>query len=42
MRQRLSLARAFIYPSDTMIMDEPFGGLDIKLKQEILKVFLSL
>jgi NitT/TauT family transport system ATP-binding protein len=42
MRTRLSLVRAFIYPSDLLIMDEPFQGLDIQLKFELLKSFGQL
>jgi NitT/TauT family transport system ATP-binding protein len=42
MRYRLSLARAFIYPSETLIMDEPFSGLDIKLKRDIINKFIEL
>ncbi len=36
MRQRVALARAFIHPATTLLMDEPFKGLDYKLK---LKLF---
>lgn len=39
MEQRVSLARAFAYPSDILIMDEPFKGLDLKLKQEMISLF---
>jgi len=42
MKQRVSIARAFIYPSDILIMDEPFNGLDIKIKNAIIKSFISL
>lgn len=42
MAQRVSLARAFAYPSNFLIMDEPFKGLDIKLKQTIISFFLNL
>lgn len=42
MRQRLSVARAFIYPSDTLLMDEPFRSLDLPLKTRIIKEFLKL
>ncbi len=42
MKQRVSMARAFVYPSDVLLMDEPFKGLDIKLKLNIIKTFLSL
>lgn len=42
MAQRVSLARAFAYPSDILIMDEPFKGLDIKLKHEMIEAFKKL
>jgi len=42
MRQRLSLMRAFAYPSDVLLMDEPFKGLDIALKDSLIRSFLSL
>lgn len=42
MSQRVSLARAFAYPSNILIMDEPFKGLDIKLKQELIYSFEKL
>jgi len=42
MRQRLALIRAFAYPSDVLLMDEPFKALDITLKDNIIKSFLGL
>ncbi len=39
MRQRVSLARAFVYKPDLMLMDEPFKGLDIALKEGIIDDF---
>lgn len=39
MRQRVSIARAFAYPSDLILMDEPLKGLDIKLKLNLIKSF---
>lgn len=42
MAQRVSLARAFAYPSNILIMDEPFKGLDNKLKKEMISSFLKL
>ncbi len=42
MAQRVSLARAFAYPSDILIMDEPFKGLDIKLKNEMISLFIKM
>lgn len=42
MKQRVSIARAFAYPSNLLIMDEPFKGLDMKLKLTLIKSFISL
>ena len=42
MRQRLALIRAFAYPSDILLMDEPFKALDIALKDSIIQSFLRL
>jgi len=39
MRRRVALARAFVYNPDIMILDEPFKGLDIALKEDIMKDF---
>lgn len=42
MKQRLSLARAFSFPSDIILMDEPFKALDIKLKTNLMDRFRNL
>lgn len=42
MAQRVAIARAFAFPSDILLMDEPFKQLDIKLKKDILNSFLEL
>lgn len=39
MRQRISILRAFIYPSNILIMDEPFKSLDINNKQNVIELF---
>ena len=36
MKRRVSLARAFSYESDILILDEPFKGLDNELKYRIM------
>lgn len=40
--QRVALARAFLYPSQVLLMDEPFGGLDVGAKEELISLFLRL
>lgn len=40
--QRVSMARAFLYPSDVMLLDEPFKALDTALKTRIIKQFAAL
>ena len=42
MKQRVSIARAFIYPSSLLIMDEPFKQLDKELKNKMIEEFLKL
>jgi NitT/TauT family transport system ATP-binding protein len=42
MKRRVAIARAFAYRSDLLIMDEPFKGLDDKLKKEIIDEFLRI
>ncbi len=42
MAQRVSLARAFAFPSNVLILDEPFKGLDLKLKREMILLFKKL
>lgn len=42
MKQRVAIARAFAYPSRILLMDEPFKGLDPKLKSDLIKAFLDL
>jgi NitT/TauT family transport system ATP-binding protein len=39
MRQRVSIARAFACHSDIILMDEPLKGLDISLKQNMIRSF---
>ena len=35
-KQRVSLARAFAYPSDLLLMDEPFQSQDLEKKQRLI------
>lgn len=42
MKQRVSIARAFVFPSDLLLMDEPFKGLDLQLKISLLDSFTEL
>jgi len=42
MKQRVSLARAFSYDSDIILMDEPFKALDYKLKNNLIEEFQKL
>lgn len=41
-RQRVSLCRAFIYPADLILMDEPFSSLDLKTKLSVMNLFKEL
>ena len=40
--QRVSMARAFLYPSDVMLLDEPFKALDTALKTRLIKQLAAL
>ncbi|MBN2851296.1 MAG: ABC transporter ATP-binding protein [Clostridia bacterium] len=42
MKQRLSIARAFAFKSDILLMDEPFKGLDPALKKSLVEAFIRL
>lgn len=42
MKQRLSIARAFAFKSDILLMDEPFKGLDPGLKKILIEAFIDL
>lgn len=41
-RQRAAIARAFLYPSDVLLMDEPFNSLDYGVKARIVRQWLAL
>lgn len=42
MRQRTALARAFAYPADLLLMDEPFQSVDLKTRIGLMDAFLEL
>ncbi len=42
MRQRISFARAFSFPSNVILLDEPFKGLDLPLKQQLMENVRSI
>lgn len=42
MKQRVAIARAFAYPADILLMDEPFKGLDLQMKLNLIDAFLNL
>jgi NitT/TauT family transport system ATP-binding protein len=42
MRQRVAVVRAFIFPADLILMDEPFQALDLKIKLSLISVFKAL
>lgn len=42
MQSRVALARAFLYPSNTLLMDEPFKSLDIGLATKLRKNLVDL
>ena len=42
MKQRVSIARAFAFPSTLVLMDEAFQGLDHPLRNTILELFIEI
>jgi len=42
MKRRVSLARAFAYPSRTLLLDEPFSSLDLKTRISVMDLFMDL
>lgn len=41
MKRRVSLARALVYGSDILLMDEPFKGLDTASRDEVMDITAS-
>ncbi len=41
-KQRVSIARAFAYPSKLLLLDEAFQSLDLHIKFQLLELFQSL
>jgi NitT/TauT family transport system ATP-binding protein len=41
-KNKVAIARAFGYPSDIILMDEPFNGIDLPQKESLIKAFLEL
>ena len=40
--QRVAMARAYLYPSKVLLLDEPFKALDTALKMRLIKQLLAL
>lgn len=40
--QRVSIARAFLFPHDLLLMDEPFSSLDLGLKKSLISLVYEL
>lgn len=41
MKRRVAIARAIVYDSEILLLDEPFKGLDDRLKREIIEQLTS-
>ena len=42
MKRRVAMARAYCYPADLLLMDEPFKGLDKDLKSDMIALYKHL
>ncbi|WP_090440393.1 ABC transporter ATP-binding protein [Natronincola peptidivorans] len=41
MKQRTAIARAFAYEGDVLVMDEPFKGLHLELKKDLMEYIIN-
>lgn len=41
-KQRVAVARAFLYPHTLLLMDEPFSSLDLSLKKSLIELVITL
>ncbi len=41
-RQRAAIARAFLFPHEALLMDEPFSSLDLALKKSLIELVADL
>ncbi len=41
-RRRVAIARAFLYPHDFLLLDEPFSSLDLALKSKLIELVAHL
>lgn len=41
MQRRVALARTLAYSADLVLLDEPFKGMDMELKENIIDMFIS-
>lgn len=42
MQQRIAIVRAFLFPSELMLLDEPFKSLDIEIMLSVIETFKTL
>jgi NitT/TauT family transport system ATP-binding protein len=42
MQQRIAIVRAFLFPSELMLLDEPFKSLDVEIMLSVMETFKEL